>query len=495
MKRLFVFALALLVGVSASAKLALRHPTGDHMVLQQKSEAAVWGYATPGASITVTPSWDGRARQVKADAKGHWTARVSTPAAGYTAYTIDVRGDGGALTISDVLVGEVWLASGQSNMEMPMRGFDNCPVAGFSEFQTQAPAWDKVRMFYAAADQTDEPLEEIRNTEGWKGADPNTIPNMSAVAYFFARKLNQVLDIPVGVVAFARGGARIESWLPRETLAAYGTEDLSPEGVEKVIFYQRPFQMYNAMEVPLQGYTARGFIWYQGCSNVGKEDQFVSRMQDLVGQWRSDWGDADASMPFYMVEIAPYLYDPANGDSGAKLRRAQHEAAKAIPNSGIVSTNDLVQPYEADNIHPAAKEPVGNRLAYMALNREYGYKSIACDSPEAVEVFKRQPPTEEERQRMGQWYREIPANEINVRLENCQNGIDRVHGIEGLEVCGSDGVWHAVTDVTFNRSTMTIISDEVADPRAVRYGWADFKPGNIHGMTGLPLVPFCLSLD
>ena len=494
MKRCFIIALMLLAGMGARAELALRHPTGDHMVLQQNAEAAVWGLASPGATVTVTPSWDGKAYQAKADAKGHWTAYVKTPAAGYTVYSIDIKGDGGSLTVNDVLVGEVWLASGQSNMEMPMRGFDNCPVAGFSEFLTQAPARDRIRMFYAQADQSDEPLEEVRLTTGWQGADPNTIPEMSAVGYFFARKLNQVLDIPVGIVSFARGGARVESWLPREILAGYGTEDLTPEGVEKMIFYQRPFQMYYAMETPLQGYTARGFIWYQGCSNVGKEDQFVQRMSDLVNLWRKDFGDKDNSMPFYMVEIAPYLYDPANGDSGARLRRAQHEAAKAIPNSGIVSTNDLVFPYEADNIHPATKEPVGNRLAYMALNRDYGFKNVVCDSPEAVEVYKRQPPTAEERQRMGPWFREIPANEINVRLENCANGLDRLQEIEGLEVCGSDGVWYPVRDVSFNRGSMTIAIDEVKDPRAVRYGWADFKPGNIHGMTGLPLVPFCLEL-
>lgn len=493
MKKLFIVALMLLACMSARAELALRHPTGDHMVLQQNAEAAVWGFASPGAAVTVIPSWDGKAYQAKADAKGQWTAYVKTPAAGYTVYTIDVKGDGGSLTINDVLIGEVWLASGQSNMEVPIRGFDNCPIEGYNELLTQALAWDRIRMFYARADQSDEPLAEVRLTDGWQGADPNTIPEMSAVGYFFARKLNQVLDIPIGIVSFARGGARVESWLPREILASYGTEDLSPEGVNRMIFYQRPFQMYYAMEVPVRGYTGRGFIWYQGCSNVGKEDQFVARMSDLVNLWRKDWGDKDASMPFYMVEIAPYLYDPANGDSGARLRKAQHDAAKAIPNAGIVCTNDLVEPFEADNIHPAKKEPVGNRLAYLALNREYGFKRVACDSPEATEVFKRQPPKEGERPTP--FARPVPPNEINVRIENCPAGIDRLHEIEGLEVCGADGVWYPVRDVTFNRGTMSIAIDEVQDPRAVRYGWADFKPGNIHGVEGLPLVPFYLTLE
>ena len=197
------------------------------MVLQQNAEAAVWGYASPGSTITVTPSWDGKAYLAKADARGHWTAYLKTPQAGYDVYSISVKGDGDKIVISDVLVGEVWLASGQSNMEIPIKGFDNCPIEGYGEIVTQAPARNRIRMFYAHADQTDEPLEEVRNTEGWWGADPNTIPDMSAVGYFFARKLNEVLDIPVGIVAFPRGGARVESWLPRETVASYGTEDLS----------------------------------------------------------------------------------------------------------------------------------------------------------------------------------------------------------------------------------------------------------------------------
>ncbi len=494
MRKIILLAALLLIAPALHAELALRHPTGDHMVLQQNTEAAVWGYASPGSTVTVTPSWDGQPYLAKTDEKGHWTAKVKTPAAGYTAYEIRVSGNGSVITIKDVLVGEVWLASGQSNMEIPLRGFTNCPIENYNEVITRAPARNRIRMFYAHADQTDEPLEEVRITEGWQCADPNSIPEMSAVGYFFAYKLNEVLDIPVGIVAFPRGGARVESWLPREILESYGTEDLSPEAVARMNGYTRPFQMYYAMEVPLQGYTARGFIWYQGCSNVGHEDEFVPRMNDLVNLWRKDWGDTDASMPFYMVEIAPYLYSRDNGDSGARLRKAQHDAAKAIPNSGIVCTNDLVAPFEADNIHPCRKEPIGNRLAYMALNREYGYKRVAYESPEAVTLFKREPPKEGDNNPMARFWR-IPANEINVRIANCPNGIDRVNEIEGLEVCGADGVWYPVTKIRFNGDTMSIAIDEVQEPKSVRYGWADFRPGNIHSVEGLPLVPFYLELE
>lgn len=473
MKKLMLIAALAAIWTAADAKLALRHPTGDHMVLQQRTEAAVWGFAAPGSVISVTPSWNGKTYEARTGADGRWKAAVATPAASYEKHEIRISGDGGEIVVRDVLVGEVWLASGQSNMEMPVKGWPNCPVENASAFITRAPARDRIRMIYAHADQTDEPLAEVRNTSGWECADPNSVPDMSAVAYFFAYKLNQVLDIPVGIVAFPRGGARVESWLPRATVEAYG-EDLSPEAVAARTDYTRAFQMYNAMQVPLQGYTAKGFIWYQGCSNVGAHDQFVARMTDLVNQWRSDWGDAENAMPFYMVEIAPYLYSRDGGDSGARLRQAQHEAAKVIPNAAIVCTNDLVETYEAANIHPARKEPIGDRLAYLALNRDYGFSAVPCYSPEAVEASVREG-------RGG-------GKEIVVTLAHCY-GFDRTEEIMGLEVRCAGGAWQPVERIRTARNTQIVIPCE-GEPAEVRYGWRDFMPGNLHGGDGLPVVPF-----
>lgn len=490
MKKVLLITALLFACLSVHAELRLKYPTGDHMVLQQNSQAAVFGFATPGANITVTPSWDKASYTAKTDGKGHWTAYVPTPAAGYNAYTISVKGDGGSITINDVLVGEVWLASGQSNMEMPIKGFDNCPVKGYNEIITQAPAPERIRMLYVRTVQADEPQEEVTNTDGWLCADPNSIPEMSAAAYFFARKLNEVLDIPVGVVAFARGGARVEGWLPKETVAAFG-EDVSAEAVKQKMDMLRPYEMYNGMQVPLQGYTARGFIWYQGCSNVGHEDEFVPRMVELVRQWREDWKDFGNKMPFYMVEITPYSNH--NG-TGAALRKAQHDVAKLVPNCGIICTNDLVAPYEAANIHPCDKESVGNRLAYLALNRDYGFTRIACDAPEAVSLGKMQGFG------FGPGSRNLsapaPAPMTRIEIVNCPHGIDRTQEIEGLEACGPDGVWHKVDRVMYFRGSMIIpTNDELKEISEVRYGWADFMPGNIHSIEGLPLVPFWLKAD
>lgn len=447
------------------------------MVLQQNTEAKIWGTASANAQITVTPSWNGKAYKAKADSQGNWEVMVQTPKGSYKAYTVAVKGDGSSLQIKDVLIGEVWLASGQSNMEMPMRGFFNCPVEDAQEYICAPAAKDKIRMFTVPIKQSYEPLTQVDSK--WEGAEPATIPGMSATAFFFAHKLNEMLDVPVGIVSCAYGGARIESWTPKEILETYPDEDLSRETIEATHHYTRPYLAYNAMLCPVKGYTIKGFIWYQGCSNVGKHEQFVDRMSTMVSHWRECWGDKDAQLPFYMVEIAPYRYKPQQPVSYASLlRQAQHDAAKAIPNSGIVVTNDLVESYEQDNIHPARKKEVGDRLARLALNRDYGMSSVACYSPEAVKCTS-----------MG-------SSELAVELTHCENGISRWMEIEGLEVAGSEGIFYPVTYAYFEwgSNVLRIRSEFVFDPCEVRYGWGDFNPGNLKNCQGMPVSPFWVKL-
>ena len=465
--------------MSSQAKITMSNLCTDGMVLQQNSEAAVWGTATPGALVTVTPSWNGSPYKGKADADGRWTVKVSTPAASYRQHSMTVKGDGSSIRINDVLVGEVWFASGQSNMEMPMRGFYNCPVENALEYISGPAATEKIRMFTVPIKQSYEPLTEV--DAKWQGAESSTIPDMSATAYFFARKLNETLDVPVGIVSCAYGGARIESWTPKEILETYPDEGLSREAIEAQVHYLRPYLAYNAMLNPVKGYTVKGFIWYQGCSNVGKHDQFVERMNNMVLHWREEWDDADAELPFYMVEIAPYRYKPVPEVSySSMLREAQHEAASAIPNCGIAVTNDLVDSFEMDNIHPMRKKEVGDRLAYLALNRNYGFSRIACDSPEAIRCIRMQ-----------------NSNELGVELTNTPNGLSRWMEIKGLEVAGSEGVFYPVTYAYFeyNPKVLRIRSEFVHDPCEVRYGWGDFNPGNLKNTEGLPVAPFWVKLE
>ena len=479
MKRIFtVLALTLCFSMVSQAKLVLSSLCSDSMVMQQNTEAKIWGTASANAQITVTPSWNGKAYKAKADSQGNWEVMVQTPEGSYKAYTVAVKGDGSTLQIKDVLIGEVWLASGQSNMEMPMRGFFNCPVENAFDYICAPAAKEKIRMFTVPVKQSYEPLNQVDSK--WEGAEPATVPGMSATAFFFARKLNQMLDVPVGIVSCAYGGARIESWTPKEILETYPDEDLSREKIEATHHYHRPYLAYNAMLCPVMGYTIKGFIWYQGCSNVGKHDQFTERMSNMVSHWRKCWGDQSAELPFYMVELAPYRNKPyTEVPYFALLRQAQHEAAKAIPNCGIIVTNDLVKSYEQDNIHPAKKKEVGERLAALALNRDYGMWAVPCYSPEAVKCTR------------------FSSNELAVELTNCPNGLGRWMEIEGLEVAGSEGIFYPVTYAYFewDQRVLRVRSEFVHDPCEVRYGWGDFKPGNLKNCEGLPVAPFYLKAE
>lgn len=462
------------ISLAAEAKLVLGGLFVDGVVLQQESEAAIWGTAAPGAQISVSTSWNGKTYRAKTDSDGCWKTFVETPSASYKSYSFTVKGDGATVRVNDVLIGEVWMASGQSNMEMPMRGFFNCPVENAIDFISAPSAKEKIRMFNVPKAQSYEPLTDV--TGQWWGACSETVPEMSATAYFFALELNEVLDIPVGIISCAYGGARVESWLPKEILQTYPDEDLSREAIEAMQDYVRPYLAYNAMFNPVKGYTVKGFIWYQGCSNVGRHEQFPERMTTLIDHWREQWGDKDASLPFYMVEIAPYRYKPAAPvSSAALLRQAQHKVAAETPNCGIVVTNDLVESYEMDNIHPAKKQPVGQRLAYLALHNDYGHKRISCHSPQALECVEMK-----------------DGIELGVVLSHCDNGLDRWMEIEGLEVAGSEGIFYPVTYAYFEweERVLRIRSEFVHDPCEVRYGWGDFRPGNLKNAEGLPVAPF-----
>ena len=483
---------AALVCISAAARLSVKEPCSDGMVLQQQSSALVWGHSSPGAKISVKASWDGISVKVTADSTGTWRARVQTPEASYNPWTIEVRGEGERMLIRDVLVGEVWLASGQSNMEMPRNGFWGCPVEGADEaIATSGRLSGKLRMYTVKVTESEEILCDVAEGSGWQDPLPENVRWMSATAFFFARRLQEVLDVPVGILSFARGGSRVESWLPKSMLEAYGDEDLSPEAIA-AMQWGKPYMMYHGMQHPVQGYTAKGFIWYQGCSNVGYHENFVQRMSDMVALWRKDWGDDDNSMPFYQVEIAPYDYSGGISTAGETssaggassvgvaclLRAAQRQSAKLIPNSAIVTTDDLVKAWEYDNIHPCTKEPVGNRLAALALNRDYGITGISINYPEAQRAVMQQ------------------DSLVKVIMSGAPNGYDRTHMIEGLEVVDAAGKVHRITDITHDwQGNFLVDVKAITDPREVRYCWGDFIPGNLHNVEANPAAPFCCPIE
>lgn len=442
----------------------------DNMVLQQNGKAKIYGSADPGKKVTVTPSWNGNAYQVKADKEGKWQLYVDTPSGGFTPYNITIS-DGSPVTINNVLIGEVWLASGQSNMEMPLKGFSGCCTEnGYDEVAASGQQANKIRFYTVPLKQSHTPLETVDAT--WTVPSPETSPDYSALAWNFAKRMSDVLDVPVGIVSCAYGGAKVESWTPREILETYPDVSLDPDDYEKMVHYHRPLLMYNAMFNPVKDYTYKGIIWYQGCSNVGAHDTYAQRLANMVEHWRKEIGEGE--IPFYSVEIAPYDYGSEDGKQWAPLlREAQWKAVDIIPNSGIICTNDLVKPYERFNIHPSDKATPGKRLAELALNKTYGKTRFPIIPPK----YKSH---------------RFEDGAAWVAIDSPSDGICRNYMIEGFEVAGPDKVFHPADSVWLHWQTneMVVSSKAVPEPVAVRYGWRDFLPGNLHAGNYLPLVPF-----
>lgn len=464
--------MAALLSISAICNAGVRPSSliGDNMVLQQDTQVRLWGEAQPGATLTVSPSWSQSKTTCKVGADGRWEVMVDTPEASFTPQSITLD-DGTPLTLRNVLIGEVWLASGQSNMEMPLKGFGGCNVEDGTDEIAGARKWaDKVRFFNVPLVQSYEPVDTVNGK--WLVPGPDTASDFSATAWYFATRLSEVLDIPVGIVSCAHGGARVESWLPREILEEYPDVSLDRKDIEDMTHYLRPMVMYNAMFNPVKKYTYDGIIWYQGCSNVGRHEDYAPRLTRMVDHWRKELGRGE--IPFYAVEIAPYDYDsPEQDGKGAYLREAQWKSLQTIPNSGMISTNDLVKPYERFNIHPGNKSGVGHRLASLALNRKYGKKQFLCTSPTYTG-------------------HKVKGNEVWVSVDAKENGICRNYDIRGFEVAGKDRKFYPADKAWLHWQTNEIVvsSEKVPEPVAVRYCFGDFESGTMYGGDWLPLVPF-----
>lgn len=464
-----VLVLILSISLCASAELRLKNPCSDNMVLQQNAEATVWGFAAPGSKITVSPSWGGSC-SVRTGADGEWRAKVKTPAAGWRKYSIRISGDGSSITVRNVLVGEVWLASGQSNMEMPLKGWPFCPMDGSDEVIFAPSDEDGVRMFNVPKAESNDPVAEVEGQ--WLLSKPEQRPEMSATAYFFAKKLRETLNVPIGIIHSSYGGTMVECWASREVAASWGLP-LDEESLMEMNEWSRQCATYNKMLHPLEGYTIKGVIWYQGCSNVGNYETYAQRFTDVMNEWRKNWNQGE--FPVYIVEIAPYVY---GSNAGQYLRDQQWKSAKMLPNCDIVPTNDLVHEYEQHNIHPGQKKPVGDRLAALALKNDYGYSSLRCNAMKVESVYCN------------------GRNEICVKVSGASGGFRRTTGIVGLEVAGEDGDFYPVTafNYDFRTSSICIRSEYVREPRRVRYCWGDWVIGNIISCDGYPLQTFNYSV-
>ena len=469
LRRILFFAALSTMTLGMQAKVRLPHIIGDNMILQQDSKARLWGWDTPGKAVKVNVSWSKESYSAKTDSKGIWIVGVKTPKASYTPLSITFN-DGDKTTINNVLSGEVWVCAGQSNMEMPVKGFGNCPVEGYNKAVMNANEYKGIHYVKIPSVMSTQPLDDAQCE--WKVIGPQTVGEASATGYFFAQAINKTLNIPVGLVMANKGGTRVESWLDRDYLEKNTTESLDSMAMVKKFPYDylRPLLWGNGTFSPILKYTVKGIIFYQGCSNVGDPaGQYTKRLNDLVSQWRRDFKLGD--IPFYFVQIAPYFNSDVNGDWGPRLREQQFNASKIIPNSGIVCTDDLVYPYESQQIHPSQKQQVGERLALQALNKTYGMKDIWCESAEFKDM-------------------KISNDTCYINLKNDYNGISRYEDIHGFEVAGADKVFHKANASYYWTKGLIVTSPEVKTPVAVRYAFRNWGYGNVKNAALLPLFPF-----
>ena len=468
-KKLLPLVALALVAIGAQAKVKLPHILGDNMIIQQNTQTNLWGWDKPGTNVEVTTSWSSQKYSARTGKDGKWFVKVHTPKASYTPLSITFD-DGEKVTINNILSGEVWVCAGQSNMEMPVKGFGNCPVKGYNKAVLEANGYKGIHYVKIPSVMSTKPLDDAQCE--WHVISPETVGEASATGYFFAQVVNKALDIPIGLVMANKGGTRVESWLDREYLKKNTTEPLDSNAMVKKFSwdYHRPLLWGNGTFHPILNYTVKGIIYYQGCSNVGDPaGQYTQRLADLVAQWRRDFKQGD--LPFYFVQITPYYYDNKNGIDGALLREQQLKASKIIPNSGIICTDDLVYPYESQQIHPCQKQQVGERLALQALNKTYGMKNIWCDSPEFKDL-------------------RISNDTCYVHLKNDYDAISRYEDLQGFEVAGEDKVFHKANAYYYWTQGIIITCPEVKKPVAVRYAFRNWGYGNVKNAALLPLFPF-----
>jgi sialate O-acetylesterase len=453
------------IGLSVNAKIILPGLFSNNMVLQQSTVVNVWGKANANANVSIKCSWNGKTIVTKSNKSGGWKAQIQTPVASYTPQSLTIS-DGNALTINNILIGEVWMCSGQSNMEIALNGFWNCPIAHSNELIAEAGTHKGIRCLRVEKEGAMTPQDYCKGS--WKVSDSKNAGDFSATAYHFALELNKVLDVPVGILVCSWGGSTIEGWLPERILKGYSDVDLKQMESKTITEWMKPEIMYNGMLHPIIGYTIKGFLWYQGESNVGKASTYADRLATMAQCWRESWGQND--IPFYSVEIAPYQYGE-DSISGALLREAQFKASQMIPNSGMVCTNDLVEPYEQYNIHPKEKEQIGKRLCYMALTGTYKMEGIESSSPSYKSM-------------------EIKDGKAILSLNNAENGFNRLDGMEGFDIAGADRVFHPAKAKMVNNRQIEVYSTEVSKPVAIRYCFKNYQPGNVKNTRGLPLIPF-----
>ena len=475
------------------AELKLSSVFGDHMVVQRDKPIHVWGWTAPGQSVEV--SLANKTATAKAGDDGRFDAVLGALPAGGP-HELSVKADE-SKTFTDVLVGEVWVCSGQSNMAWPVSN------ANDPDLESLTAKYPNIRLISVPQVGTQEPQKDFEGQ--WEACTPETVKSFSAVGYFFGRQLHQTLDVPVGLIDNAWGGSAAEAWVRRDALEESGQytellqkwDDLAktydheaavakwkerlakwnetkkgnkPRPPRNQLAGQhRPANLYNGCLLPIQGYTIQGAIWYQGESNAGRAYQYRDLFPLMISTWRKDWGQGD--FPFYWVQLADFRNEvdaPAESD-WAELREAQTMTMSKLKNTGEAVIVDLG---EASDIHPRNKQIVGKRLARWALANQYGIK-VPFQSPTYSKMI-------------------VNESKVAVDFSSVGGGLDTfdVRTPIGFAIAGDDKKFVAANAKIVDKDTIEVWSDEVKNPVAVRYAWADNPICNLQSREGLPATPF-----
>ncbi len=470
----FLASLLLLVSFfvcqSVDAKIVLPAFFSDHMVLQQQTNAAIWGWARPGSQVQVTTSWNKKKYSTAADAAGKWKLQVATPVAGGP-YEIQIS-DGESITLKDILIGEVWLCSGQSNMEMPMKGFRDQPIRGSNDAVFNSTN-SQIRL-YTVPRAVKTFIQDSTRKADWLLAGPETVTNFSAVAYHYGKILQARLNVPVGLINISYGGSSAEAWMSVEALKAFPELTIPTLADSSKVNNRTPTTLYNAMLKPFIGYAIKGCLWYQGESNNGRAEQYEKLFPAMVKQWRDEFGIGEFS--FYFAQIAPYNYrNGANAvapldlkANSAYLRDAQRKSVNSIPNSGMVVLMDNGEEF---NIHPADKETVGKRFSYMALAATYQFKGFAYQSPAMDSLL-------------------INGSIATIKFKYVPNGLTSYgKTLTQFEIAGADKIFRPAA-ASIRNGTIVVSSPLVPVPVAVRYAFRDFIVGELFSTEGFPVSSF-----
>ena len=497
-KQLFAFAVvaigALSVASTATAEIKMSAVFGDSMVLQRQKPIHVWGWTDSNSGVAV--SIDGKQQTTTSDAEGRFDVTLPAMEAGGP-HEMTVASGTEKRTFSDVLVGEVWICSGQSNMQWSVSQSND------SDLESLAANFPQLRHITVPRVGSQEPQTSFDGR--WEKATPASIKELTAVGYFFGRQLHQTLDIPIGLIDNAWGGSAAEAWVNRdlmredgkydellakwrETEATYDHDAALASWKERVKKWNqekkgakpreprnplegqhRPANLYNGVLYPVIGYTIRGVIWYQGETNAGRAYQYRDLFPTMIQHWRDEWKQDD--FPFYWVQLADYKAEAeAPGDSNwAELREAQTMTLSKLPNTGEAVILNLG---ESSDIHPKNKQDVGKRLARWALAKDYGY-DIPHQSPTYKSMTKE-------------------GNKIVLEFDHVGGGLDTfdVSTPIGFTIAGEDQKFVAADGKILGKTKIEVSSESVPDPASVRYAWADNPVCNLQSKEGLPMTPF-----